>query len=73
MSATEQRQFLSKTLHVSPETSQFNLIHAKLQDLGYELIPVDAPAYFTDETNCRNGSTDNGSISQLKRARWLQS
>ena len=24
--------------------------HAKLQDLGYELIPVDAPAYFTDET-----------------------
>lgn len=24
--------------------------HAKLQDLGFELIPVDAPTYFTDET-----------------------
>ena len=24
--------------------------HAKLQDLGFELIPVDAPSYFTDET-----------------------
>jgi len=24
--------------------------HAKLQDLGFELIPVDAPTYFTDDT-----------------------
>jgi DNA invertase Pin-like site-specific DNA recombinase len=24
--------------------------HAKLQNLGFELIPVDAPTYFTDET-----------------------
>ncbi len=24
--------------------------HSKLQDLGYELIPADAPTYFTDDT-----------------------
>ena len=24
--------------------------HSKLQDLGYDLIPVDAPSYFTDDT-----------------------
>jgi len=43
--------------------------HAMLQDLGYSLIPVDAPAHFTDDTpTARMVQQILGAVSEFEKA-----